>query len=125
MGSGDKCGYSAPSRSAPEPKLTSEQKRKQKRDQDIKEARKELQYLKDRLRKLREDTDDILQQLPKRDYDRFKTLSRKDDKEIILQQLRTVDYNRFQKLRDDEDQIDQQIKTASMNIKELELDKER
>jgi len=122
MGSGDKCGYSTPIRYDPEPKLTSEQKREQKRERDIKESKEESRYLKARLRKLQEDIDNILQQLPKKDYDRLKIVS-DEDKDIILQQLRTVDYNRFQKLRDDEGQMDQKIKTASAKLARLERER--
>ena len=110
---GGKGGYSGPS--APALVLTAEQKRKQ----EIVAARNELKYLEDRSRQLCKDADDILQQLPNRDYDKFKTLSQKD-KDSLLQQLRTVDYNRFQRLQDEEEKVEKQIQTASTELTRLE-----
>lgn len=115
---GGKGGYS--SYSAPEPpKLTAEQKREQERKQAIEQTRGELNYHEDRSRQLIKDKDAILQQLPKRDYDRFKTLPKKD-KDDILQQLRAVDYNRFQRLEEDEEKTEKAIRAAEKKLEKLE-----
>lgn len=109
-----KGGYS--SYSAPEtPKLTA----KQKLEQEIEQTRSELKYHEDRSRQLLKDKDAILQQLPKRDYDRFKALP-KNDKDDVLQQLRTIDYNRFQRLEEDEEKTEKAIRDAEKKLEKLE-----
>ncbi len=116
--SGGKGGYS--SYSAPEPpKLTAAQKREQERQKAIRQTREELKYHENRSRQLAKDKDDILQQLPKRDYYRFKTVSQQE-KDEILQQLRTVDYNRFQRLEEDQKKTEKAIHVAKDELEKLE-----
>lgn len=101
-----------------EPKLTAVQKRELKRKQAIEETRRELEYHEDRSRQLLKDKDAILQQLPKRDYDRLGALPKKD-KDDVLQQLRAVDYDRFQRLEEEEEKTKKAIRATKKKLENL------
>jgi hypothetical protein len=112
---GGKGGYSS------SPPAEIKKTAKQKRLEDLVALRHQLKYLEGRLKVLSAESDTILKQLKKRDYDRFKHFTTsKEEKEEILGDLRAIDFDRFKALQRDISVHQGHIKSHHVKIKALE-----